>query len=344
MQHFRSLGIDDVYFVLRLRPNQLDQLFSLCPAPGWVDDEWQLFFGTRKLPKITLKREASTLIVKINIPKIAWNHNVRLAGPKEIRKAIRWFKEFADINLDQAEVLQVDVCYCESREESIHSILSLFTCPKGFELIDFENGCYFNSKKGRVTFSPYDKAEHLKKIGLGIPRDVLAECESLHPQLHRFELRIGNDETGRTVRAELKRLKLWQSPYFLGSDLYSDNGFNALVRYYERLVLDHVLLLPKVRPQRTPKSLSTIKSRVALSHLDVTEPERYLEYAEALHRVGQIGDEVFGETLVEVERLHYWMRIRRLKESIHELCEEIFAAHPVIVQKERAPIIGRISI
>ncbi|HET6402659.1 MAG TPA: hypothetical protein VFH95_14845 [Candidatus Kapabacteria bacterium] len=104
-------------------------------------------------------------------------------------------------------------------------------------------------------------------------------------------------------------------------------------------MLEKILILPKQGKKRTATSLQTIKARVASEYLDATEPQRYIERAEALHRAGHLDDDVLRDVMEEVERLEYFNRLRRLRENIHQMSEAIFEQYPVTGVRTRAPII-----
>jgi len=342
---FRSLGIDNVFLYLRLPLDEIERLIDLC---SWYRDEQgsevYRLLGTKNSPTITLQRDKWGVIVNLNIPKLAWDHNIKLAGPKEIREAFARFERLTGKSLKKAQVLRVDVCLCEETNESLSESLALLKCPRGFTLNPRENGCYVNGKHGRVTLLAYCKSAQFEKRGEPIPRKVLDECDSFIPTLLRYELRIGNEKTKRLTCTELRRLKLWTSPYFLGSDLHSANGFNALVHHYQNFMLTKVVPPPggPQRKQSPPRTLNALKARTAIGSVDHREPGDYLQEAMTLQERGEITDKLFAEVRAHVQALQYRNRVLRLHITINELCSEVFAAYPVTITAKRAPILGRI--
>lgn len=339
---FRSFGIDNIFLMLRLPRREVEQLIDRCGS--WDGTDTYLLLGSKKNPTITIRQVDYALIVNLNVPKLAWEHNIRLAGPKEVRQAFAKFSRITGFSLEEAQVLQVDLYLCEESVETLDGSLSLLKCPKGFKPVPKDNGCYFNGPKGRVTLLAYCKSAQIEMQGKTIPSKVLAQCESDSSTLLRHELRIGNAATKHLVGTELRRLKLWTSPYFIGSALHSNSGFNALASYYQRFMLEKVVLdSRRSRFERNaPKTLHAIKAGVAIERVDESEPERYLELAETLHEAGWIGSKLLEATRKETHALIYHNRIRRLASSIREVCSEVFEAYPVTISRARTPIFGRI--
>ena len=339
---FQSFGIDNVFVLLRLSLKERERLIGLC---HWDDGKnTQLLLGTRKNPKITIRCDGTDLIVNVNVPKCEREHNIRLAGPKEIRNAFARFKRITGINLQNSQVLRVDVCLCEETTEKLSSALTLLKCPSGFIRNEWSNGCYFNEKHGRLTLLAYCKSGQFEVLGEPIPGDVFAQCDGENPTILRYELRIGNEETKRLTRTELSRFKLWTSPYFLGSDLHSNNGFTALTSYYQKFMLEKVVLAFRAPENKksSPKTLHSLKSLVAIPKIDRQEPEKYLSMATDWQQEGKISYRLWSEVQRHVEELQYNNRVVKLSESIRAVCGEVFVAYPVEVEAVRAPILGRI--
>src|SRR5689334_10433976 len=106
---FRSFGIDNIVLRLRLPFEEIERLIDLC-SRSWIDKHGMenfLLLGPPDNPTITFQRGFMKIIVNLNVPKLVWLHNLKLAKLKEIRLAFRIFRTTTGLKLENAEVLRV---------------------------------------------------------------------------------------------------------------------------------------------------------------------------------------------------------------------------------------------
>ena len=238
----RSIGVDNIGLALNISQSEWRALQQEChfknPKTGayaFIPD--QIYF----VPK------GSFILMNINVPKLAFGHNILLAQPKDVETAIKKCESLLPLSLSllNTEVRSVHFTYTQDTSFPYQLWREHITAPKRgtWKLEEEENGIYCNNANQceRVLF--YGKDGQLRAKGKTIPLSVANQCN--YEYIIRLEQRLD-----RAVRKQLKIRGLWTSPYLLCSDLLTSEGFLAFVKFFEWRALQCIISLSekKVRP------------------------------------------------------------------------------------------------
>ncbi len=219
----RSIGIDNIGLATTPSGTEWNEIKRQCqykdPKTGayaFIPDK--IFFE----PKGTFIR------CNINVPKLAYGHNVTLAQPEDIKIALEKCKQLLPVplNLRNALVQTIHVAYTQDSPYPFNLSRNILVVPKRpkFDLYDEASGTYLNGDRMRFVF--YDTTAKLKANKEVLSQEIASQCD--HRNIIRAELRLD-----RAVIRQLKEQGLWTFNSLLCSDLCTVEGFLALVRFYQ---------------------------------------------------------------------------------------------------------------
>src|SRR5437870_5299995 len=112
---FNSTGVDNLELRLAATWDELNALMNLCLYKS-KDEKSYILLNDLKDPKIFLRFEAGKVFANLNVSKLTFEHNVRLAGPVQIATAIRVLEQNTNhvaprLNWQRADVSLLHVTY-----------------------------------------------------------------------------------------------------------------------------------------------------------------------------------------------------------------------------------------
>jgi len=221
----RSIGIDNIGLAINLGPSLWRDLRRSCHFKNTETGAYAF------LPElIYFIPKVSFILMNINIPKLAFGHNVTLAQPNDIGIALTKCESLLPIpiSLLNAEVRSVHFTYTQDTPFPYQLWKEHITVPKHgkWRLQEEENGIYYNNANSKERVFFYSKNEHLRAKGRVLPQMVINQCD--HEHIIRLELRLD-----RAVRKQLRVRGLWTNHFLLCSDLLTPEGFLAFVKLFE---------------------------------------------------------------------------------------------------------------
>jgi len=313
---FRSLGIDTIVFELHIDETTLHRLCTIYRVP-----QAKGIIKIGNAITIRIYKNGYTLIECV-LPKMLYDHNIKLVDdPLGAREAIEKLSQLTGLDIMDAQIRRVDFTLCFVTKYSLQESLAAFRRDlKNYKERDLEYGRYWNryyertpTKKSEFVILVYDKkARYLRQSRT----DALPpEIELVNDEhLVRIEMRLK-----RLLARQLKRMRVWASPYFLISDLCSNEGFAALVRFFEKK-------LPRflVKSDAASRAKLKITSRMSLYEYIFSDSICSESYEQTLHRLrtnGMIPIKLFTKECAN----HKTMRTNAVSHEILRTVGEIAA-------------------
>jgi hypothetical protein len=354
---YHSTGIDNLEIILKVTLADESALRNLCTykrPPSYIlfdqedtlirrfkrDDEMRyVLLNDYEDPKIILRFAHGKVFANLNVPKLAFGHNVRLAGPKEIALAIRTLEQNTSkaaprLNWKRAEVSLLHPNHTREVPNYEH-FRSLVRTPRGYWPYD-DN--YSNANRKNLPVCKYDKAQQFRDDGKEFPRDVMKEMESLENDLFRFEPRLNQSPC-----SALRTHGGWNGNYLLAEDLINGPGYIAALTYLQWQFKRHIpipsLRLPALG--KNPSVRAYAQHNVRTTAFE--NPARLREHALADHDAGTINAEVFGAEIERADLLERRHRALSLHQILSQECGKQIA-EILVTMKVQTNIDGLVQI
>jgi hypothetical protein len=217
---FNSLGIDNLIVEKRLTQSEIAYLVNTYPQT--VENVYALIWHKAFFSPVDYG-----IVANINIPKIVFGNNVRLALPEHIAQALVVLERATNIDIRDAKVIGAHSTFIQEIGYSFVAARNFFQLPRrGYKTKLMGDNVYYNEKSGRKVLSIYDKSKLLKYI---FPKNI--EFEGDLPELFRLELKVE-----KALLRQLKERGLWTFNGIFVSDLIERHGFHALMQLFESVV------------------------------------------------------------------------------------------------------------